>query len=58
MVKNPSGGWSVRKYGSRRVSKTFLTQAETIKYAKNISDTQGSRLIIHHRDGKINSNKF
>ena len=48
-----SGGWKVIKSGSARASKTFNTQHEAIKYAKNISRLRHSDLAIHGKDGRL-----
>ncbi len=53
VVKNPSGGWRVKKGGSTRASGNFNTQADAIAYAKVISKNQGTRLVVHGRDGRI-----
>lgn len=53
VLKNPSGGWSVKKGGATRASYTYKTLTEAISSAKNITKKQGTRLIIHHNDGRI-----
>ncbi len=52
VVRSPNG-WSVKKGGAKRASKTFKTQKEAISYAKEISKRQGAELYIHRRDGMI-----
>ena len=50
----PSGrNWSIRKAGSSRATKTFTTQQEAIKKAREIAKQQGTELYIHGRDGRI-----
>ena len=53
VVKNPSGGWSVKKSGATRASGTYNTQQEAIDSARKISKNQGSRVVVHSRDGRI-----
>lgn len=53
VVKNPTGGWSVKKGGATKASGTFKTQQEAIKSAEKISKNQGSRVVVHGRDGRI-----
>lgn len=48
-----SNGWSVRKGGARRASRTFETQKEAIAYGEKISRKQGAELYIHGRDGMV-----
>lgn len=53
VVKNPKGGWSVKRGGTSKASKVFDTQADAINYARDVSKNQGSELIIHGKDGRI-----
>lgn len=53
VVKNPSGGWSVKKGGSSRASATFKTQQDAVNSAKNTVKNQGTRLVVHGDDGRI-----
>ena len=53
VVKNPSGGWSVKKRGASRASAIFRTQKDAIKSAKTITHNQGTRLVVHSKDGRI-----
>ncbi len=55
VVKNPNGGWSVKRGGALRATKTFDTQKEAISYARELSKNQGSELYVHKRDGTIQS---
>jgi len=50
-----NGGWSVRKSGSSRASKHFENKKEAENWAREVSITQKSELVIHHRDGTIQS---
>ena len=53
VVKNPTGGWAVRKGGSSRATKVYATQADAIKYGREIARNQGAEFYVHGRDGKI-----
>ena len=53
VVKNPSGGWSVKKSGASRASSTFDTQKDAVSSAKKISQNQGTKVVVHGRDGRI-----
>lgn len=54
VVKHPNG-WAVRGAGSRKPTRVVPTQAEAIEIARQISQNQGSELLIHGRDGRIRS---
>ena len=53
VVKNPEGGWSVKRGGSTRATKVHKTQAAAIKQATGIAKSQRAELYIHGADGKI-----
>ena len=53
VVTNLRGGWSVRRSGSARASKTFGTQREAIDYARGTARKSSGELYIHGRDGRI-----
>ena len=53
IVRNPDGGWSVKKGGAFKASGTYKTQGEAISYGRRISKNQSTELIIHGRDGRI-----
>lgn len=53
VVKNPSGGWSVKKSGASKASGTYNTQKDAVASARTISNNQGSRVVVHGRDGRI-----
>jgi len=53
VVKNPTGGWSVKKSGANRASGTYKTQKDAVSSAKNISKNQGTRVVVHGKDGRI-----
>lgn len=53
IVPNPDGGWDVKKGGAERASKHFETKQEAINTGREISQNQGTELVIHGKDGKI-----
>lgn len=53
VVRNPAGGWNVKKSGSSRASGSFKTQSDAVKSAKQISKNQGTNVVVHGRDGRI-----
>jgi len=46
-------GWSVRKTGSPRVTRTFSTQQDAIDAATRIARNQRTEVYVHGRDGRI-----
>lgn len=55
VVPNPNGGWSVKKGGASKATRTFDTQEKAISFARELSKNQGSELYVHKRDGTIRS---
>lgn len=53
VVKNPSGGWAVKKGGSEKATKVCDTQKEAISYGREIAKSQGAEFYIHGKDGRI-----
>ena len=53
VVKNPDGGWAVKRGGSTRATKVHKTQKSAVKQATGIAKKQRAELYIHGRDGKI-----
>lgn len=53
IVKNPNGGWAVKKGGSSKATKVFETQKEAVEQGKQIAKNQKTELYIHGKDGKI-----
>lgn len=48
-----SGGWDVKRGGGTKTTKHFDNKALAIAFARDISRNQGAELIVHGRDGKI-----
>lgn len=55
ITPNGNGLWQVIGAGNSKATKLFETQAQAIKYGKNIAQNQKSELLIHGRNGKIRS---
>lgn len=47
-------GWAVQGAGNSRATRITETQREAINAARDIARNQGSELIVHGQDGKIN----
>jgi hypothetical protein len=55
VVPNQDGGWDVKRGGGQKASHHTDTKAEAERIARDISKNQGTELIIHGKDGKIQS---
>ncbi len=55
VVRNPNGGWAVKKANSTRASKNFDTKADAIVWGKKISKSDSAEFVVHGRDGTIRS---
>lgn len=53
VVKNPDGGWAVKKGGSTKATKVYKTQEEAIRHGREIARTQNAEFYVHGRDGRI-----
>ena len=51
--RTPSGGWSVRQSGAARASRTFDTEAEAVKYGRDVAKREHTEFYIHRNDGTI-----
>ena len=47
------GGWDVKRGGAERASAHADTKAEAEQIGREISRNQGTELVIHGKDGKI-----
>lgn len=52
-VIRSSNGWSVKRAGALRASRTFATQSEAIRYGKSVARSGKTELFIHGTDGRI-----
>ena len=48
-------GWAVRGEGAERASGVFDTKAEATAAGRSIARNQGTELVVHGRDGRIQS---
>ena len=55
VVPNQDGGWDVKRGGGQKASHHTDTKVEAEKIARDISKNQGTELVIHGKDGKIQS---
>jgi hypothetical protein len=53
VVPNPDGGWDNKKGGGERASSHHDTKQEAVDRARDQSRREHSELVIHGRDGKI-----
>ncbi len=53
VVHNPDGGWDIKRAGASRSSGHFDTKKEAEDAGRQISRNQGTELVIHGLDGKI-----
>lgn len=59
VVPNSEGGWSVKKGGATKATKSFENKSEATVYGKKIAKNQSAELVIHKKDGTIqNPNSF
>ena len=55
IVPDPNGGWNVKPGGGERAIKHFPTKQNAIDFGREVSQNQHSELVIHGKDGKIQS---
>jgi hypothetical protein len=54
-----SSGWSVKKSGSVRASRTFDSKDKAVKYGRELSKNEKTELYIHNGNGMIqNRNSY
>lgn len=46
-------GWSVKKSGSSKASKSFSRKEDAVKFARELSRKERTELYIHKKDGRI-----
>jgi hypothetical protein len=54
VIARIGGGWSVRKYGALRASRSFEVKKDAVDHARNVAKKAGTELVIHERDGTVN----
>lgn len=55
VIAKVDGGWSVKRTGAERATRTFATQKDAITYGRNISRSHATELIVHRKDGRLSS---
>lgn len=55
VVHNSNGGWDVKRNGAQRSSGHFETKEEAVNAGRQISQNQGTELVIHGMNGRIQS---
>jgi Uncharacterized protein conserved in bacteria (DUF2188) len=53
VIAHSSGGWSVHRAGASRASRIFSTQADAVRYGKEIARQERTDLYVHRRDGTV-----
>ncbi len=53
VVPSADGGWDIKKGGGSKSIKHYDRKEDAEARARKISQNQGSELVIHGRDGKI-----
>ena len=53
VTTHPDGGWQVKGEGNTKATKRFETKAEAEAYAKTMAKNQGTSVVSHKKDGKI-----
>ena len=52
-------GWSVKKSGAAKASRSFDTKAQAVDYGKSLSKNERTELYIHKKNGMIqNKNSY
>ncbi|QOX77909.1 DUF2188 domain-containing protein [Trichlorobacter lovleyi] len=55
VVPNPDSGWDVKRNGAQRASVHTDTKQDAVDKGREISQNQGTELVIHNKDGKISN---
>lgn len=55
VTPHPDGGWQVKGAGNSKATVITDTKQQAIDKAREIAKNQGSELIVHGKDGKIQS---
>lgn len=55
VVPNAAGGWAIRRENAGRATAVLPTKRAAVERAREIASNQGVELVIHGRDGKIQS---
>lgn len=55
VTPHQGGGWQVKGEGNSKATIVTDTKADAVDAARKIATNQGSELVIHGKDGKIQS---
>jgi hypothetical protein len=55
VVPHEDGGWAVKGAGNERATRRFDTKEEAEKFGRETAKRQKSELIVHGKDGSIQS---
>ncbi len=53
VVPKSERGWDVKKSGAKKATKHFDKKSDAEKFGREVSQNQGSELIVHGKNGKI-----
>ena len=53
IIPSHDGGWDVKRNGAKRASAHSETKSEAMRIGRQISKNQGTEMIVHGRDGRI-----
>jgi hypothetical protein len=53
LVRNPQGGWDVKRVGAGRASAHAQTKQDAEAIGREISRNQGTEFVIHGKNGEI-----
>lgn len=53
VTPHTGGGWQVKGEGNKKATVVTDTKAEATKIGRGIAQNQGSELVIHGKDGRI-----
>lgn len=55
VTPHPGGGWAAKREGAERALRVFETKKEAENYARQKARQDGVELIIHDKQGRIQS---
>jgi|GEM_PF-2973212 len=53
VTPDPKGGWKVIKEGATRASRHTNTKEEALAAARELSDSQNTRMRVHNKNGQF-----
>ena len=53
VIARLGGGWSVRKHGALRASRSFEVKRDAVNHGRDVARRAGAELVIHERDGTV-----